>query len=113
MSIKRPTGSKDEIGSVEFPIRLGIAYYNHGFFNVRVDYGRYFEGDGANIDIYLEANPIPIHAKISRRVNKNGMPRIMAGTRYRDWVQSKFRMGEEFSVCLLRDGSIRLRPFGG
>jgi len=109
MPKERLTVSKDEIGCVEFLIKLGKAYYNQGFFNIRVDHERYFDGDGAYINIFLEDDPEPIRARIDRRANPNGVPRIMAGKRYRDWAQSNFRIGDKFCIRLLSDGSMRLK----
>ncbi|MCA9060718.1 MAG: GIY-YIG nuclease family protein [Planctomycetaceae bacterium] len=71
----------------EFGLILQNTYFRSGFFNVGVDHERFFGGDGEQIDIFCGEQERPILGSINRRANLNSTPRIMGGTRLRDWFQ--------------------------
>lgn len=102
----------EDAEGLRIAIKLGKAYFSQGFFNIGVQFEKYFGAEGSNVDIYLDDDPVPIHARVDRHSNPNGTPRIMAGTRYRDWVQSNLRIGDKVQVQIQKDGSIRLGPPG-
>ncbi len=95
-----------------FEVSLGKAYYNQGFFNVRVEYSELFGSDGSKIEIRLGNEANPTSGYINRTANGNGTPRIMTGKRYTEWIQSNFRMGDVLKVDVLTPSLIRLNHQG-
>jgi len=92
-----------------FEVILGDAYYNRGFFNVRVRYSELFGVDYSEIKIQLGKDSKKIiHGHINRRDNKNGTPRIFGGRELKQWIQSNFRQGDVFKVEVLSSLSIKL-----
>lgn len=88
--------------SDSFIVNIGHAYYHDGFFNVRVRYSELFGTDLSPIKIQLGENSNNICiGKVNRTANKNGTPRIMAGVKYKNWVQENFSQGEVFKVKLI------------
>ncbi len=84
-----------------FLIALGKTYYMQGFFNVPVDYARYFPRDGHRIRVVLGATGERIDAEVNRRTNKQtDAPRIMGGARFSDWIRTTFRQGEHMRVVV-------------
>jgi hypothetical protein len=103
-------------------VKIGIAYYNQGFINIRVFYQEYFPQHGGHITVYLDSwdnlpitlpqgNPITIN----RNANPNNTPRIYMGGNYRAWVQRNFQQIDTMIVEILnpdRPNSILLRTPG-
>ena len=83
-----------------FPVAIGKTYFRQGFFNVPMDFERYFAGDGSIVFITLPGRPQPTEAKISRRANRTDAPRVMGGARVRDWLQQNLRVGEKIRVIV-------------
>ena len=82
--------------------RLGVAYYNLGFFNIKLRYDMYFGPNNSIIDVYLGSwNTIPIKARIDRTTQPNRTPRIMMGITYTNWVQVNHQQGENLTVEIL------------
>ena len=82
-----------------FVVPVGPAYFRQGFFNVPRTHADRFPADGGLVEILLPGIEAPFQAKVNRRANVNGTPRIMGGTRLRDWFHKTTREG----------GSIRVR----
>ncbi|MEL0082092.1 MAG: hypothetical protein VW985_03505 [Gammaproteobacteria bacterium] len=92
-----------------FLVKLGKTYYNQGFFNVPVDYSRYFPRDGMQIRVILGSSGTHLSATVNRRANKGtDAPRIMAGARFADWVKNTFRLGEHMRVTVESKTEIRV-----
>ncbi len=90
-------------------IRLGIAFYNQGFFNIRVQYSDLFGDDKSAIKIQLgKDSQNYLTTYVNRTANINQTPRIMGGTKCRDWFQSNFNMGDSFNVTMLAEDHIVL-----
>ena len=85
-----------------FYIKLGTAYYNQPFLNVKTEYQDKFGEHQSLIEVHLENwNSSPIRAKINRNANPNQSPRIMfIGTDYNKYVQSKYKIGEYVSISI-------------
>jgi hypothetical protein len=85
-----------------FYIKLGTAYYNQPFLNVKTEYQDKFGEHQSLIEVHLENwNSSPIRAKINRNANPNQSPRIMfIGTDYNKYVQSKYKIGEYISISI-------------
>ncbi len=83
-----------------FVVTVGKTYYRQGFFNVPIDYERYFAGHGASISVDAPDLPNQINGKINRTANLNHTPRIMGGARFRDWLQAHTRMGDGVRVVI-------------
>lgn len=73
-----------------FRLRLQPTYYKQGFFNVTVAFDRYVRGTEGPIPLKLGRTGEIIEATINRRANENGTPRILGGTKLRDWFQMQF-----------------------
>lgn len=93
---------------MQFRVRLGIAYYNQGFFNIGVVYSNYFGEHGSPINIQLGNNKEVIAGYINRTANRNGTPRIMIGKTYTEWVQSKFKQGEYMRITIINPDLLHL-----
>ncbi len=93
---------------VNFDILLGEAYYNMGFFNVKVAHADAFGRDGEQIEIRLGGNGTPIFGHINRTANPNGTPRIMGGIELKHWIQNNYSKDDSFSVEVLSPVCIKL-----
>lgn len=95
-----------------FVVTIGKTYYNQGFFNVPVDYARYFDSHGVALEISITGKSIVIDAKINRTVNATDSPRIMGGVALRDWFHSKLRQGDDLKVVVLSPNTIEIDVAG-
>lgn len=93
-----------------FTVTIGRTYFRQGFFNVPVDYARYFAAHGADIRITVPGHPTPIVGHINRTVNANDTPRIMGGVRLRDWLQERLRLNGRLRVVVVNPQEIEVRP---
>jgi ribonuclease VapC len=93
-----------------FVLTLHKAYYRQGFFNVPVEFDRYFGSHNSAIEIFLGAKPEPISGVIYRTAQRNGTPRIMGHGRLRDYFQKYFNQGDEVDVEIESPQRIRIRP---
>jgi hypothetical protein len=92
-----------------FSVVIGKAYYNDGFFNVRVKHSDIFGEDLSKIWIQLgdNANNL-IEGYVNRTANRNGTPRIMAGKKFRHWIHENFKQGDIFRVRILKSDFINI-----
>ncbi len=91
-----------------FTFRLQPTYYRSGFFNVGVTYQKYLGTDSEMIELFLGDETKPVLGTINRRANLNGTPRIMGGTRLRDWFKAQADVMDLIAVQVLSPTSIRL-----
>ena len=89
-------------------IKLGIAYYNQGFFNIRKKYEDEFGENQSKLTIILGESGKEIEATINRTANPNQTPRIMAGKEYTVWIQENFKMGDFLKVEIVSNTRIKL-----
>jgi hypothetical protein len=82
-----------------FNLTLHKTYYNNGFFNVTVDFDRFVGPEGPVI-LRLGLNGPEIQARIDRRANTNGTPRIYGRARLTDWFQKHFKCDDTIAVDL-------------
>lgn len=83
-------------------IRLANANYTVGyFFNLAMECTNLIAGNGEQITIQLGLEGEVYQATINRTANLNGTPRIMAGTRYRNWVQENFVLGDNLKIKIV------------
>lgn len=85
---------------VVFKLKLQETYFKQGFFNVVTDYDRYVRSADGPVRIRLGRDGDEIAGKVNRRVNPNGTPRILGGTRLRDWFQKNFKPMDSVAVDL-------------
>jgi len=83
-----------------FNLTLQQTYFNHGFFNVVVDFDRYVRKTEGPVRLQLGRNGTVIEGKINRSVNNNGTARILGGIPLRDWFQTHFKPMDTISVDL-------------
>ena len=93
-----------------FIVTIGKTYLRQGFFNVPVDYERYFAGDGAIVAIYLLGVISPVHGKLNRNANANDTPRVMGGAKLRNWLQRRVRTGDQMRVVIHGPKHIKVCP---
>ena len=92
-----------------FEIILGQAYYNQGFFNIRVKHSEKIGLDNEEIEIQLGDNTTKIvRGYINRTANPNGTPRIMLGKKYTEWIKNNYSQKDILIVDILSRVSLRL-----
>ncbi len=90
-------------------IKLGIAYYNQGFFNISQQNSDKLGMDKTIIEIQLGDNPRNIiKGYINRTANPNGTPRIMGGKPLTDWIQTNYKQKDILKVDILSNVSVKL-----
>ncbi len=96
--------------TTKFEVKLGKAYFDKGFFNVRQQYSELFGIANQVIQINLVANgkTDSIFGYVNRAANPNGSPRIMAGKDLTSWIQNNYKLGDIMKVEVIDDISIRI-----
>jgi hypothetical protein len=95
-----------------FELTLHPTYFNHGFFNVTVDYDRYVRDQEGSVRLRLGRDGIEIEGKVNRQANRNGTPRIYGGPPLRDWFQQNFNVMETVAVDLSSKAVIIMDKMG-
>jgi len=90
-----------------FILILHSTYRKTGFFNISVDFERFFGVDGAPINILIGNTNIQFVGKINRTANKNRTPRIMGGVDLKNWFQT-LNIMKQIKVTIINSNSIRL-----
>ncbi len=111
-----PTEGENDLGPnadgteplVRMPLTLQATYFNQGFFNVPVEFQRYFGSDLEKIDIYCGLEKLQVAGYINRTANSNGTPRIMGGAQLKRWMQKSSSVMGEIDVAILSPTSISL-----
>ena len=93
-----------------FVISVGRTYFRQGFFNVPRTHTHRFAADGHLVEIRLLGSDAPLQAKVNRRANLNGTPRIMGGARLRDWFQKTIQIGGSIRVRVQSKDRIDIAP---
>ena len=93
---------------VNFTIRLEPTYWTKGFFNVPVDFERYFSHREGVFEIYLGDSNAPIVGRISRSANRNATPRIYGNKSLATFFQQGHQVGDSVMVNVLSARSIRI-----
>lgn len=91
--------------SCEFVLRE--TYWKSGFFNIKTSDDHMFGQDGETI-VLVDKNGNELIAKINRRANVNGTPRIMGGADLRDWFRENKKLGDTVSLTELEHSQFRL-----
>jgi hypothetical protein len=91
-----------------FTFTLQEAYFNGGFFNVRVAHECYFPILGGPLTIYCGNEKLPIEGKFDRVTNTNNTPRIKGGVPLREWFQKNYDVLETITVYVINDNTIAL-----
>jgi len=119
---KSPNQKEDEVlsqvdeknsNNASFQFKLRTTYYNQGFFNVPVKHMQAFGSDKDRIEIYCGERQDLVQGYINRSVNINNTPRIMGGTRLRQWFHENSGIDKPVGVEVLSPTSIWLRRVGG
>ena len=102
MTLKNPTIDT-------FKVTLGKAYYNQGFFNIRVKHSDQIGANNEIIVVQLGDDPNNvIKGYINRTANGNMTPRIMCGKLYTDWIKNNFKQKDALTVDIITKVSLRL-----
>ncbi len=83
-----------------FNLTLWQTYYKRGFFNVSVEFERFFRREQGPVTLRFGLNGPKIEARIDRISNKNGTPRIHGHASLRDWFQKNFKCKDIIAVDL-------------
>ncbi len=89
-------------GDKEFFVKLGTAYYNQPFFNVKRVNEELFGEHLTEIDVFLGSwDSNKINAKVNRKANPNKTPRIIfEGSDFNRFVQSNHEIGDYISITI-------------
>ena len=111
MKIEPKEKIMETIYKEEIIVKIGEAYYNQSFFNIRKKYSELFAKNHQEpIRIQLGENiENIIIGRINRTANSTGAPRIMAGIEYKNWVQKNFKMGDILKVEIIEKDLIKLK----
>ena len=93
-----------------FNVLIGKTYFAQGFFNVPVDFARYFDKHGSAILINCAGMRDPIVGKINRTVNSTDAPRILGGIALKEWLKSSLRQGDAIRVEIQDKTHINVKP---
>jgi len=113
-SLKKELNKKKQFTKVnhedipQYILNLHKTYFNQGFFNISIEFEKYFGKDKEPIDIYLGENTTAFNGYINRSVNTNNTPRIMCGNTLRDWFHNTFQLNDKVVVNILSPNSIKL-----
>lgn len=91
-----------------FTFTLQPTYFRSGFFNVGVAAQTSVGADGETIELFLGDAHHPLLGVINRTANTNGTPRILGGTKLRDWFQTHARELCTINVDVRSPTSVRL-----
>ena len=83
---------------MKFEQTLEKTYYNHGFFNVKVDYDGFIRKSNGPIAIQLGYGGHAIPGRVNRTANLNNTARIHGRSELRNWFQANFQIGDELIV---------------
>lgn len=83
-----------------FSVTIGQTYFRSGFFNVPVDFSRYFAKDAESISIQVSGTDSPISGKINRSANLNDTPRIMGTSVFTRWLHRNLKQGDSIKVIV-------------
>ena len=93
---------------MHFNIQLGRTYWTKGFFNVPVDFERFFVGADGRFDIYLGNSTEPLVGRSSRSANGNATPRIYGNRALAEFFQEWYRVGDTVRVEVISESSVRI-----
>ena len=91
-----------------FRLTLQRTYFQHGFFNVRVEYDHYVRKSDGPILLRLGRQGNEIEGTINRRANTNGTARIYGGPPLKEWFQANFEPMDTVAVDLSSEDVIVL-----
>ena len=92
-----------------FEVILGKAYYNQGFFNIRIKHSNSIGSDGQHITVQLGDKPDhKLVGYINRTANPNKTPRIMLGKEYTNWIKKHFKSKDSLRVEILTETALIL-----
>ena len=115
IKIENKENIMEKVYNEEIIVKIGEAYYNQRFFNIRKKYSELFAKNHLEpIKIQLGENIEKIIiGKINRTANSTGAPRIIMtgidGIEYENWVQENFKMGDIFKVEIIEKDLIKLK----
>lgn len=107
--VAKPDTESPPAFTATFAFVLQPTYLRSGFFNVGVTAQKHLGADGETIELFLGNSNTPVLGMINRRANTNGTPRIMGGTRLRDWFQRHAHEMDDVAIQVLSPTAIRLR----
>ena len=91
---------------IQFNFILQKTYFRMGFFNIRMEFERYFSKTDRPLTIYVGPQKHSISGRISRRYNTNHTPRILGGIELRNWFQSNFEMMDQLKGVIISEDEI-------
>jgi hypothetical protein len=96
-----------------FKLRLERTYYDHGFFNVWVEFDDYVRPTTGPVALLLGEADRKIVGCVNRTANRNGTARIFGRSPLKDWFQTYFAVYDIVDVDFISFQIIRLhKPEG-
>lgn len=92
-----------------FDFTLQKTYFNQGFFNVGVEFERYFSNSDGPIMILVGPQKHSIAGRISRRYNTNHTPRIFGSVELRNWFQDNFETMDKLEGEIIDENTIWIK----
>ncbi len=98
--IEKKAKTNKSTGEYEFYIKLGVAYFNQPFINIKKINQDFFGEHLSQLDVHLgNWDSVPINSKINRKANPNQTPRIIfEGSDYNRYIQANHEMGDLIKV---------------
>jgi len=97
------------VDNPSFILTVEKTYYNSGFFNISVNYEKYFGSNDEDIEILCGNNPKPIIGKINRTDNPNKTPRIKGGKELKYWFKENSEVMGKIKVEIISKNKICLK----
>ena len=86
---------------------IKATYFNHGFFNVEMDYDRYVRLEEGPIDlVLLKDRGRCIKGRLDRKSNNNGAARIHGGNELLKYFQMHYKVGDDVDMDLTSEKQI-------
>lgn len=93
----------------KFVFVLQPTYNKMGFFNVSVNSQKFIGADSEKIELFLGDSMSSTLGTINRTANTNGTPRVMGGTKLRDWFNNNAKVMSSIEITVLSPTSIRIK----
>lgn len=95
--------------SPSYRLKLGQTYYNKGFFNLGVDIESYLPDDDSQITLFLGEKRIKIDARMTRKPNVNGIPRVFGGVNLQKWFWANYDLNDVIDVVVVNPKEVWLK----
>lgn len=89
----------DNIKTLAFTIKLGVAYYNHGYMNPGKKVSDFMGNEKEIVTLKLPDGSL-LSTEINRTANTNGSVRLSFGKELANWYQSVYQLGDSVEALI-------------